>query len=404
MSENPVLQAVEQDATDRLVELLEVGADPNALDADGDTALHRAAARGRVCAAALLLAYGADWRLANRAGQFPLAVGRIDVDVLHRIRQAYHRLAVEPFRNCEPQSAQAAAWVAKLRGDGIARIEDLIASAELRRLQADNRRVIMRMRLDRLLKRNPFQYYDQRRYWRGEHRAYVYNDALVHSDTLVRLCCHPLLVETANHYLGKPAHIKRVYGMHYLPSGHIETHQFGWHHDMEERMLKVMILLTDVGERDQYMSYVAGTHNVLHPYPHFLQNKLDYEYYGLSPHDARVVNTVGRAGDLFLFDSNGMHRGNRSPGRVRDALFIEYTVDGNQNNIWGSELPAERLDTLVTAARHPLAAFRGRTPKWVRVRDQAPRKRPTWAEFLEDPANWIRDEAQLTDCRVAPNR
>lgn len=390
-------QAVEQNAIDRLIRLLDAGADPNAADTRGDTALHRAAAGGHACAAALLLAHGADWRIRNRAGKAPLAPGAIDIEGLHRIRQAYHRLAVMPYRDSQPESAQAAACVSRMRRDGILKLGGLVTPAMLRKLQADNRRVILRMRVERLLKRNPFVNYDQKAYWLGAHRAYVYNDALVYSDTLVRLCCHPVLVETANHYLGKRAHIKRVYGMHYLPSPHVETHQFGWHHDMEERILKVMILLTDLAGRDQYMSYVPGTHNVMHPYPRFLENKLDHAYYGISPHDPPVVNTLGKAGDMFLFDANGMHRGNRSMGRVRDALFIEYTVDGNKGNIWGSELSAGKLDSLTQGRDHPLAEFKTLPPKWVRVRNQTPRRRPTWAEVLEDPANWIREEDRMAD-------
>ncbi len=101
------------------------------------------------------------------------------------------------------------------------------------------------------------------------------------------------------------------------------------------------------------------------------------------------VNTIGQAGDIFFFDSNGMHRGNRSRGRLRDALFIEFTADRNRNNLWGTALPRNQIPPSLAAADNPLGDLLDAQPKWERRKAGEKRKRPSWADSLEDPSRWI---------------
>jgi hypothetical protein len=218
--------------------------------------------------------------------------------------------------------------------------------------------------------------------------AFVFNNTVVLSPDLAEICRHPDLVETANHYLGRPAHIKCVYGMRYLPKEQPDSHQFGWHHDIEDRMLKVMLLLTDVPMDDQYMTYVSGTQTAFHPYSCFLRNPLSFEQVGVDTEAVRTVDTIGRAGDMFLFDTNGMHRGRRSLSAVHDAVFIEFTADGNHDNGRGSTLGVS-TPWFGTNADDPLHIFRNLVPKWDRRADN-PRTQTTWAESLPDPEAWIR--------------
>jgi hypothetical protein len=136
------------------------------------------------------------------------------------------------------------------------------------------------------------------------------------------------------------------------------------------------------------MEYVRGSHRAFHPYPRFLKNALDLEYCRGYLDEIDVVKTVGSAGDVFFFDSNGMHRGTRSRGRVRDALFVELTADRNRANLWGTELPRERIraTTGATDLFEPLLSVE---PKWKRARQAPRRNRPSWVDSLEDPAKWL---------------
>lgn len=134
---------------------------------------------------------------------------------------------------------------------------------------------------------------------------------------MLRLCCHPFIVEISNHYLKKPAFVQQAMAMRYLRGGRMGNDQFRWHHDMEDTRLKVMILLTDVGKNDQYMTYVRASHKLFHPYERFLQNQLDLEYCHQYLNTVEILEATGKAGDMILFDSNGTHSANRSRGPPR---------------------------------------------------------------------------------------
>jgi hypothetical protein len=173
--------------------------------------------------------------------------------------------------------------------------------------------------------------------------------------------------------------------MRYPPGAPSERDMFRWHHDMEDRRLKVMVLLSDVGETDQAMSYACGTHALRHPYEMFLDNPcpLDYCRAALG-REPEIVHATGRAGDLVVFDSNGAHRGNRrSDAAVRDAFFLEYTTD--PSGLWGGDVPEEALAADPETAAL-LAPWRGLPKLWQRP---YVRTAPDWVESLPHPDRWL---------------
>lgn len=380
--------AIQSGALDRAYQLLETGIDPNQVGEKGNTALHEASKRGYTHLAALLLSKGADYTVRNVAEQTALVTDFTDITTIHRIRQEYQRMPVYPYDQ-KTQNQQVNDYVDQLNRDGLLKISGLIDSVQLSQLKKDFKTFISRVRIKRFLKFKGFTRYNEKEYWRANHRAYVTNDALQYSTELIKFCNNPVPIETVNHYLEKVAYIKRVYAMRYLPFKPMNTAQFEWHHDMEDRQLKILLLLTDIDEQDQYMNYVKGTHKVFHPYQGFLKHNYDLEYFKESINDFEIIKTTRKAGDLFLFDSNGMHRGVRSNGRVRDAYFIEFTAAKNKNNIWGSE----SANDLASAARkdriNTLHKLLNTTPKWKRARSQKPKKGPSWIESLENPQLWI---------------
>lgn len=384
-----LIEAVAAGSIEDTQQLLAQGTEPNHIGTAGNTALHEAVKNGNAQIAAMLLQAGADWTLKNAEGRTALDPVFASLPTLHRIRQEYQRLPVPPYDVATAPSAEASSYAKQLERDGILKVSGLVDTQQLTQMQADFDRFVRKLKRARLFFRNRFSHYDQEEYWQPQHRAYVTNDALACSAGLLALCCNPIVVETANHYLRKTSHIKRTYGMRYLPSQPLDSNQFGWHHDMEDRQLKLMIILTDIGEADQYMAYVRGSHNTYHPYSRFLKNALDFEYCQTYLDEIDIIKTTGQAGDIFFFDSNGMHRGIRSKGRVRDALFVEFTADRNRNNLWGTAMSRDLFQLGSNATYHPLKELLGATPKWERARDQAPRKRPSWAESLENPSTWV---------------
>lgn len=381
-----LLNTITNNQPDQAFALLETEALINAQSDSGNTALHEAVARGYTGLAAAIIARGADLSILNQDKQAALDTAFSDLQTIHRIRQELQRLKEPQYLDESALDPEVEQTLRQLRRDGVVKISGLLTPNQVADIQQTFSAWGESIETKRARGDAEFVHYDQEEYWHEAHRSYVTNDAFVHSQSFAQVCCHPRLTTTANYYLGKAAHIKRAYFMRYLPQEPMDRNQFRWHHDMEDRQLKIMLLLSEVGEDDQFMSYIPGSHNAFHPYERFLKNALDFDYCESYLSEIKEFRTLGTAGDLFLFDSNGMHRGNRSEGRSRDALFVEFTTDGNQDNIWGSSVTPESLQEY-PECRQLIPPFLAVEPKWKR-KGQKKRKLPTWAHSLEHPALW----------------
>jgi hypothetical protein len=226
--------------------------------------------------------------------------------------------------------------------------------------------------------------YDEEEHWWAEDRAYVTNNAFKHSPSLAAFCARPEIGELSDRYYGRASFFTRAVGMRYLPSSTRENDMFGWHHDLEDRRLKAMILLTDVGGNDQRMSYVKGSHALFHPYAMFFRNESSLAYCREHLGVAEVFEGTGEAGDVFFFDSNGTHRGNRRPdARIRDAFFFELGID--TSNVWGGDIPLLGSVGKETEGPDPFAVMRRTEKKWERP---ITRRFPTWIENLFEIEAW----------------
>jgi hypothetical protein len=117
------------------------------------------------------------------------------------------------------------------------------------------------------------------------------------------------------------------------------------------------------------MSYVVGSHTLFHPYRMFFKNACDLSYCRRHLPNIEIYDATGKAGDIFLFDTNGAHRGvRRETGSVRDVYLVEYNA--STSNVWGGDV-APNLDDVplghnpferMTAARHSDDAVLGRQP------------------------------------------
>lgn len=355
---------------------------------NGDTPLHHAVRHGDLRSAARLLMAGADFGIKNAAGQLALSPEYAGHQTLHAIRQIYHREALNPLA-LEAFDPEVRKLAEQMQRDGIVKVNGLLTGKLLQQIQKDISAIVRSLKIGKLTGGSKYVHYDQREYWQKNHRSYVFNDPLRNSEALVEFCRTPLITESAKAYLGKQMHIKRVMGMRYLPSTSLDKQQFGWHHDMEDKQFKVMVLLTDIGPEDQYMAYIPGTHTLIHDYEHFLSNKITYEDCHLDASSVKEIHSTGKAGDIYFFDSNGMHRGTRSEGRMRDALFIEYTADNNWKNIWGTDIPDSLKEKIKNGDDNLLKEYVSVKPKWARAKERDQRKLPTWAESLEEPELWV---------------
>ena len=351
----------------------------------GRTALHEAIRNARVEAAAFLLAKGITYTATDKKGRTAFDMVGDDFELLHSIRQRYHRFRIDERGRTTPAFLQAQAWADELERKGIIKVSDLINEEDLACLRRDFEGFVES--LDRKLARGEGVYrnYDEEEHWWPNDRAYVTNNAFKYSETFIKLCCNEILVETARLFTGKPAYIQRGIGMRYLPSRSATNDMFGWHHDMEERRMKMMILLTDVGEGAQHMSYVIGSHKLYHPYQMFLRNPCSLDYVRERIPGIEFFNAVGRAGDVFLFDSNGAHRGNRSEDAgIRDVFIVEYSADPSE--IWGADIDRSVFERIPLRGINPFERLLGAHKKW----DQPYRRTgPSWVTNLPHVERWL---------------
>jgi hypothetical protein len=172
--------------------------------------------------------------------------------------------------------------------------------------------------------------------------------------------------------------------MRYLPLEERTSDMFGWHHDLEDRRLKTLVLLTDLDVSGQVMSYVKRSHLPRHPYRMFFRNGVDPAAFARTQGPLDVCETTGRAGDVFLFDSNGFHRGIRRPAApVRDTFFIEWGIE--TSNIWGGDPDPALVASLATEEDAPLRELMAAPPKWTRT---STRRLPSWLENLYEIDTW----------------
>lgn len=138
---------------------------------------------------------------------------------------------------------------------------------------------------------------------------------------LSRLAVNPFLVGLASHYLGKPARLAYARGYRQEPIPHERYRAFQWHHDLKRKMIKIMILLTDVPARGQRMDYAVGTHRTWHQF----STQLDTTFDEKDIDRATVLPCSGPAGTVIIFDPNGLHTGTRNNTVRRDQYTFNYT-------------------------------------------------------------------------------
>jgi hypothetical protein len=380
----PLMKAAKQGIVDDAKRLLKQGENPNKRNSLGQTALHLAVKGRHVNLAALFLAYGADHTLPDRNGCLPLGQDYTNLETLHRIRQQYHRLQICSHNRSMPPRALDAEYT-ELENSGITKITGLVSPSILSQLRADFEEFIHHLQRKILKRQASFQHYDQEDYWWVKGRAFITNNAFKYSTELINLVCNQDLLELINRYFGKEAFIQRGVAMRYLPSETMDNEMFGWHHDMEDKRLKLIILLTDVSETGQYMSYVLRSHKLFHPYEMFYKNTCNLEYCREHLGELEIFNTIGKAGDIFVFDSNGSHRGNRQPNaQIRDAFFIEFTTD--KSDIWGGDIAKDILNTIPLVSANPFSQIIAAEKKW---KNQLTRRFSTWIENLPYPERWL---------------
>lgn len=160
-------------------------------------------------------------------------------------------------------------------------------------------------------------------------------------------------------YYGKPFALGRADAHRILPTRIYRDHSFQWHHDARGKQVKAQILLTDVGADGQRMTYLKGSHRTY--YSHWRGKGMGSRFEQDVTKDAKlaahIVDVVGPAGTITLFDTNGLHSGNRNNSYTRDTLTFYYSTGRNYNPLpyraeHLAQLPESKRRVLLQNSRH----------------------------------------------------
>lgn len=137
------------------------------------------------------------------------------------------------------------------------------------------------------------------------------------------LAVHELVLAAVEAYYRRPIYLVATQANRLEPVVPFEGDSYQWHHDGKGKYVKAMWLLTDVSADGQRMSYVAGSHRLRHRSVTYDESRYTQ---GQAVRHGEVVECAAPAGSLVLFDTNGLHRGNRNGGPTRDVVFGIYSA------------------------------------------------------------------------------
>ena len=153
------------------------------------------------------------------------------------------------------------------------------------------------------------------------------NTGFVSSPMASKLAFDPYLLKLVGYYLGKDITLTQVGGGRLLPRDiAFDYRSMQWHHDTKGKQVKIFILLTDVPTDGQCTHYVCGSH--VDSYDkrdngRRSQAQIDQM---LRDEGRAIARAAGPAGTVWIFDTNGLHRGNRNMTAARDVLVYNYTA------------------------------------------------------------------------------
>jgi hypothetical protein len=135
-----------------------------------------------------------------------------------------------------------------------------------------------------------------------------------------------MLLQIIGGYYGKEFGLGRGDVTRLMPTPPKRSESYQWHHDTRGRQIHGMILLNDVTSAGQRMSYLRGSHDVYYDRfrgeSHGSRFENDIATQGSIKGD--IIELAGPAGTVGLFDSNGLHSGNRNDKEKRDCLLFCY--------------------------------------------------------------------------------
>lgn len=308
------------------------------------------------------------------------------LSVLHPIRERRTRMPNLPFLLSAPAlNEKMRGHLEELNRDGITKISGMISAPDLKSLQDSVDRFAARLdqQAPAFAKMDNEELSVLNEYYSESARLYSSNEPFTFCPEIMPTCLNGDLVGLVDHYLGKPAQITQGVVTRMLSHPKSGFGSFQWHHDAWGKRVNVMIVLTKVAAEDQGMTFIKGSHKFRHPLRKYENSRFNDEEVKQSCDGMEVFRCVAEPGDIYVFDSNGIHSGNRTQGRVRDTFIFCYTHLAN--TIWAHKVPAEYVAGYTPEQLRPL--------DWIRKQDRAVRALApeinSWVGELPKIGKWL---------------
>lgn len=286
--------------------------------------------------------------------------------------------------------------VQQLRRDGIIKLPGFVDSETLSDMQAGIERLVRtvderrkkdtgpKMSGDLHLEDSTESFYDE------ESHTYISLDPFKYSTALVRFVMSDQIMSLVNSYYRKQALFARAMSFRNFPVERPRGHfTYQWHHDSWGRKVNATVLLSEIGEEDQYVAYKKGSHCLYHPIgwsksPDFTDEEIkhDFDMY-------ETLKCTGQPGDVYLFDANGLHTLTSSLGRTRDVYVLMYY--GDPTFTFCQSIPD---DVIVSSSSQDLMVFK----ETIKVNEQKRRTGSTritphldlnWHSTLRYVRSWL---------------
>jgi len=95
----------------------------------------------------------------------------------------------------------------------------------------------------------------------------------------------------------------------------------GVFHSDSYRQLSFMLLLSDLTENDTHMEFARGSHR--DQQPSYDRTRIDQQ---AVPREFEIVHLIGKKGTLFVFDTEGLHRGAYHQETRREIFHVNMTT------------------------------------------------------------------------------
>jgi hypothetical protein len=229
---------------------------------------------------------------------------------VHLTKQYLHR-RVDPNYRCNfvtgEEKSRAAELAETMRREGIVILPSYFQPPKLDALRATFERVV----------RNRINKYSPDSLW--------IDDIFSTEPVLLKAALDNFLLQIIGDYFQRKFGLGVAAATRLFPTPAHRDGSYQWHHDARSKQVNLMILLSNVTVKGQRMAYLRRSHQRYYDYYRGIVDTRFNEDVDADPQSRdRIVEVVGVPGTVALFDSNGLHSGNRNDVEPRDTLGINY--------------------------------------------------------------------------------